>query len=176
MAASGAAEAEASGAGADDSLLQAMAAKAKNVEIRPRIKNLRITSSFKLSALASRAAFNWPTILQPFCEYNVTPTAQFNSSKLSFACPRQDMQLSRDIGVMVAEVGMMKRSVVEQSQARVIEHELDMRRADFSPVAAPSRIGKLVRRLITGANPVVSPMRSVDRKLEDQYPSGNRQT
>ena len=57
VAASGAAEAEASGAGADDSLLQAMAAKAKNVEIRPRIKNLRITSSFKLSALASGAAF-----------------------------------------------------------------------------------------------------------------------
>ena len=86
------------------------------------------------------------------------------------------MQLSRGIGVMVAEVGKMKRSVVGENQARVIEHELDMRRGDFSPVVAPSRIGRLVRRLISGANPVVSPMRSVDRKLEDQYPSGYRQT
>jgi hypothetical protein len=70
----------------------------------------------------------------------------------------------------------MKRSVVGRSEARVIEHELDMQRSEFSHMAASSRIGKFMRRLITGPNPVVSPMRSVDRKLEDQYPSGNRQT
>jgi hypothetical protein len=86
------------------------------------------------------------------------------------------MQLSCVIVVMVGEVGKMKRSVVGQSQARVIEHELDMRRAEFSAMPAPSRIGKFVRRLMMGSNAVVSPMRSVDRKLEDQYPSGNRQT
>jgi hypothetical protein len=85
------------------------------------------------------------------------------------------MQLSRVIAVAVAEVGMIKRPVVGQTQARVIEHELDMRRAEFS-AAAPSRIGQLVRRLIIGSPTVASPMRSVDRKLEDQYPSGNRQT
>jgi hypothetical protein len=117
-----------------------------------------------------------PTILQAFCEHKVMPAAVSDFSKPCFACPSQDMQLSRFIAVMVAEVGKMKRSAVGQSQARVIEHELDMRRAEFSPVAAPSRIGKFVRRLITGSNAVASPMRSVDRKLEDQYPSGNRQT
>jgi hypothetical protein len=86
------------------------------------------------------------------------------------------MQLSRVIAVMVAEVGTMKRSLVGQSPTKVIEHELDMRRTESSAMAAPTRIGKLVRRLITGSHMAASPMRSVDRRLEDQYPSGNRQT
>jgi hypothetical protein len=35
-----------------------MAVMAKNMEIRPRIRNLRITSSFMQPALASRTAFS----------------------------------------------------------------------------------------------------------------------
>jgi hypothetical protein len=170
------AEAEASGAGAEDSFLQAMAVAAKNIEIRPRIRNLRITSSFIQPALASRAFSNGANNTSGFLRTQGHAAAVSDFSKPCFACPSQDMQLSRFIAAMVAEVGKMKRSAVGQSQARVIEHELDMRRAEFSPIAASSRIGKFVRRLITGSNGVASPMRSVDRKLEDQYPSGNRQT
>ncbi|HTT74821.1 MAG TPA: hypothetical protein VMF50_02460 [Candidatus Binataceae bacterium] len=68
----------------------------------------------------------------------------------------------------------MKRSLIRPSQVTVIEHELDMRRSGIV-AGAPSRIGELVRRLIMRPLTVASPMRSVDRKLEDQYPSGNRQ-
>jgi hypothetical protein len=87
------------------------------------------------------------------------------------------VQLSRVVAVVVAEVETLKRSVVGQSQTRVIEHEMDMRRAEWLPEATtPSRIGGFVRRLIARSHSGTSPMRSVDRELEDQYPSGNRQT
>jgi hypothetical protein len=87
------------------------------------------------------------------------------------------VQLSRVVAVVVAEVETLKRSVVGQSQTRVIEHEMDMRRGEWLPaVTTPSRIGGFVRRLITRSHTGTSPMRSVDRELEDQYPSGNRQT
>jgi hypothetical protein len=43
---SGAADAEASGAEVSSDLLQAMTVAAKNIEMRPRIRNLRIITSF----------------------------------------------------------------------------------------------------------------------------------
>lgn len=80
---------------------------------------------------------------------------------------------------MTVEVGedeALKRSIVAQGNARVIEYELDMHRSEAAPAAIPIRIGSFVRRLINRQYIGGSPMRSVDRELEERYPSGNRQT
>ena len=77
---------------------------------------------------------------------------------------------------VVAEEEALKRSIVAQGNVRVIEHELDMHRAEAPPAAISFRIGGFVRRLINRPYASASPMRSVDRELEERYPSGNRQT
>jgi hypothetical protein len=77
--------------------------------------------------------------------------------------------------VVVAEDGALKQQIMASRNARIIEHELDMHRVESPPMAIPLRIGGFVRRLIR-RSPGVSPMRSVDRELEERYPSGNRQT
>lgn len=62
--ASSAEDAEASGAEVCSDLLQAMLVAAKNIEIRPRTRILRITSSFVQSAQAAHTRFgNGATIL-----------------------------------------------------------------------------------------------------------------
>jgi hypothetical protein len=77
--------------------------------------------------------------------------------------------------VVVAEDGMLKRQIMTSGNFRIIEHELDMHRVGTPPMPIPFRIGDFVRRLIR-RSPGASPMRSVDRELEERYPSGNRQT
>ena len=59
---------------------------------------------------------------------------------------------------------------------RVVEHELDMNRIGTQPPAAITRLRGWVRWLLPGTHPVGAPMRSIDRELEDVWPSGNRQT
>lgn len=59
---------------------------------------------------------------------------------------------------------------------RVIEHELDMNRIGSHSSATVSKLRGLMRWLTPGTRPVGAPMRSVDRELEDVWPSGNRQT
>jgi hypothetical protein len=86
------------------------------------------------------------------------------------------VQLSCVAAVVVAEDEALKRSIVAQGTVRVIEHELDMHRIEAPPSAIPFRIGGFVRRLINRPYAGTSPMRSVDRELEERYPSGNRQT
>ncbi len=61
-------------------------------------------------------------------------------------------------------------------RGRIIEHELDMLRTPPGKSITPNTL----RRLLGGLKPngalVGTPMRSVDRDLEDRWPSGNRQT
>jgi hypothetical protein len=59
---------------------------------------------------------------------------------------------------------------------QVVEHELDMNRIGVQPSATASKLRGWMRWLMPGAHPVGAPMRSVDRELEDVWPSGNRQT
>ena len=61
-------------------------------------------------------------------------------------------------------------------RGQVIEHELDMNRSGSQPSATVSKLRVWMRWLMPGAHPVGAPMRSVDRELEDVWPSGNRQT
>jgi hypothetical protein len=51
-----------------------------------------------------------------------------------------------------------------------------MHRIGSQPSATVSKLRGWVRWLMPGAHPVGAPMRSVDRELEDLWPSGNRQT
>jgi hypothetical protein len=61
-------------------------------------------------------------------------------------------------------------------RGQVIEHELDMNRSGSQSSATVSKLRVWMRWLMPGAHPVGAPMRSVDRELEDVWPSGNRQT
>ncbi len=62
-------------------------------------------------------------------------------------------------------------------RGRVVEHELDMRRSEPERAITAARMRKLLRRLLPGGGAIAgAPMRSVDRELEDRWPSGNRQT
>ena len=86
------------------------------------------------------------------------------------------MQLLRVMAVVVGEDEVLKRSIVPQGHVRVIEHELDMHRVEAPRAAIPLRIGGFVRRLINRPYAGASPMRRVERELEERYPSGNRLT
>ena len=59
---------------------------------------------------------------------------------------------------------------------RVVEHELDMNRMGSQPSVGASRLREWLRWLMPGTHAVGAPMRSVDRELEDVWPSGSRQT
>jgi hypothetical protein len=59
---------------------------------------------------------------------------------------------------------------------QVVEHELDMNRIGARSPARVSKLRGWIRWLKPGSHLVVAPMRSVDRELEDVWPSGNRQT
>lgn len=61
-------------------------------------------------------------------------------------------------------------------RGQVIEHELDMNRSGSQSSATVSKLRVWMRWLMPGAHAVGAPMRSVDRELEDVWPSGNRQT
>ena len=81
----------------------------------------------------------------------------------------------------VTDVGLMRgwmRIGRAGGRGQVIEHELDMRRMAPEQALTPSRLGRLLRGLKPGGGGTLvgSPMRSVDRELEDRWPSGNRQT
>ena len=61
-------------------------------------------------------------------------------------------------------------------RGQVVEHELDMNRIGPQESATVSRLRGWMRWLMPGEHPVGAPMRSVDRELEDVWPSGSRQT
>jgi hypothetical protein len=64
----------------------------------------------------------------------------------------------------------------DRALGRVIEHELDMNRTGSHSSPTVSKVRGWIRWLMPGIHPVGAPMRSVDRELEDLWPSGSRQT
>jgi hypothetical protein len=79
--------------------------------------------------------------------------------------------------VAVARTFIPSGQIADQARGRVVEHELDMNRLGTSPPLALAKIRQLMRWLMPGSHAVAgAPMRSVDRELEDVWPSGNRQT
>jgi hypothetical protein len=54
---------------------------------------------------------------------------------------------------------------------RIVEHELDMKRAAAGPPIIATRLSRLLRWLMPPAGAVASPTRSVARELEEAYPS-----
>jgi hypothetical protein len=79
-----------------------------------------------------------------------------------------------DVAVVRAFIPSVRISKHEPTQ--VVEHELDMNRIGPQESATVSRLRGWMRWLMPGEHPVGAPMRSVDRELEDVWPSGNRQT
>jgi hypothetical protein len=55
--------------------------------------------------------------------------------------------------------------------SRVVEPELDMNRRGPVAVASRNRLSDLLRWLSPGGRPMGPPMRSVDRELEEVWPS-----
>jgi hypothetical protein len=78
--------------------------------------------------------------------------------------------------VAVARAFIPSGRISKHMRGRVVEHELDMNRIGAQPSATVSKLRGWMRWLMPGAHPVGAPMRSVDRELEDVWPSGNRQT
>jgi hypothetical protein len=78
--------------------------------------------------------------------------------------------------VAVARTFIPSDQISNHTQGRVVEHELDMHRIGAQPSAAASRLREWMRWLMPGTHAVAAPMRSVDRELEDVWPSGSRQT
>jgi hypothetical protein len=78
--------------------------------------------------------------------------------------------------VAVARAFIPSGRISEHTRGQVIEHELDMNRIRTQPSSTTSRLRGWMRWLMPGAHPVGAPMRSIDRELEDVWPSGNRQT
>ncbi len=76
----------------------------------------------------------------------------------------------------VARAFIPSGRISEHARGQVIEHELDMNRTRTQPSATASKLRGWMRWLMPGAHLVGAPMRSVDRELEDVWPSGNRQT
>ena len=61
-------------------------------------------------------------------------------------------------------------------RGRIIDHELDMLRMPPGKSITPNSLMRMLRGLKPSGALVGAPMRSVDRDLEDRWPSGNRQT
>jgi hypothetical protein len=78
--------------------------------------------------------------------------------------------------VAVARAVIPFGRISNNMRAQVVEHELDMNRIGSQPSATASKLRGWIRWLMPGSHPVGAPMRSVDRELEDVWPSGNRQT
>jgi len=78
--------------------------------------------------------------------------------------------------VAVVRAFIPSGQISDHVQGQVIEHELDMNRIGSQPSIRASRLRGWMRWLRPRAYLVVAPMRSVDRELEDVWPSGNRQT
>jgi hypothetical protein len=57
---------------------------------------------------------------------------------------------------------------------RVVEHDMDMKRAKPQESAVTSRLGDLMRWLVPSGRPTGSPMRSVAREIEELWPSRDR--
>jgi hypothetical protein len=55
--------------------------------------------------------------------------------------------------------------------SRVVEPELDMNRRGPAVVAPRNRLSELLRWLSPGGRPMGPPMRSVDRELQEVWPS-----
>jgi len=78
--------------------------------------------------------------------------------------------------VAVARAFILSGRISNGMRAQVVEHELDMNRIGSRPSATVSKLRGWIRWLMPGNYRVAAPMRSVDRELEDVWPSGNRQT
>jgi hypothetical protein len=72
--------------------------------------------------------------------------------------------------------GMLESAGAEQvaEQDRVVEHDMDMRRARPEGSAVSSRLFELMRWLVPNGRPTGSPMRSVAREIEELWPSRDR--
>ena len=57
---------------------------------------------------------------------------------------------------------------------RVVEHDMDMKRAKPQEFAVTSRLVELVRWLVPHGHATGSPMRSVAREIEELWPSRDR--
>jgi hypothetical protein len=57
---------------------------------------------------------------------------------------------------------------------RVVEHDMDMKRARAEESGVTSRLAGLMRWLVPGGHPTGSPMRSVAREIEEMWPSRDR--
>jgi hypothetical protein len=78
--------------------------------------------------------------------------------------------------VAVVRTFIPSERISNPGPGRVVEHELDMNRMGSQPSVAASRLREWLRWLMPGTHAVGAPMRSVDRELEDVWPSGSRQT
>ena len=64
---------------------------------------------------------------------------------------------------------------ISERQGRVVEPELDMRRANAEPSPAAGLLRELLRWLMPGSHSTARPpMRSIARELEEVWPSGDR--
>lgn len=73
-------------------------------------------------------------------------------------------------GRFSVSVGMLE-SVREH---QVVEHDMDMKRAESQDSALTSRLVELVRWLVSSGHRTGSPMRSVAREIEELWPSRDR--
>ena len=78
--------------------------------------------------------------------------------------------------MVVVRAFMPSGRISNEMRGRVIEHELDMDRVVAQPSPTASKLRGWMRWLMPGTHPVGAPMRSVNRELEEIWPSGSRQT
>ena len=86
------------------------------------------------------------------------------------------MRSEEDVDVAVVRAFIPSNRITNHTRGQVVEHELDMNRMGSQPSPTVSKLRGWVRWLVPGGRPVGAPMRSVDRELEDVWPSGSRQT
>jgi len=80
------------------------------------------------------------------------------------------------VDVAVVRAFIPSDRISNHMRGQVIEHELDMNRLGSHPSPTVTKLRGWLRWLMPRAHPVGAPMRSVDRELEDVWPSGSRQT
>ncbi|SRR5579871_828863 len=77
----------------------------------------------------------------------------------------------RRFGVSASTSGSAEQRPDER---QVVEHDIDMMRGRPQELTFSSRVVQLIRWLAPASQPTVSPMRSVAREIEEQWPSRDR--
>jgi len=70
--------------------------------------------------------------------------------------------------------GVSASTSAPAEERQVVEHDIDMMRARPQELTFSSRVVQLIRWLAPASRPTVSPMRSVAREIEEQWPSRDR--